>query len=200
MYLSVNRRWCGWLSHSFLQADPALKIGWRLQMTLHQRVEERPSRHSGERLVDANRRLLIREFDHVGGARIELAAVAGGLIFVRPGHGIGPYLGGAPGVVAHDDDRGRVPLIFLLEQLTDMGKVNVGKSEVVDVRGVGGRKDLLFPIVESVGVWDGHVQKEEVDGGIGEERVASTQEIAVVHRVLTYIAVLIRRRARTTPE
>ena len=112
------------------------------------------------------RGLLIGQFDDVGGPGIELAAVAGGLVFVSPGHGVLPDLRGAPGMISHDDDGGGIPLVVLFEQIADVGEIAVGKSEVVDVRGVFGAEGFLFAVVEAVGMRDGHMQEEKVDGWV----------------------------------
>jgi hypothetical protein len=99
----------------------------------HQSVKQGAGGDGRKGLVDAGRSLLVGEFDDVGRARIELAAIAGGLVLGGPSHRILPYEVRAPGVVAHDDDCAGVPLVTLFEKLTDVGQVTVGQGEVIDV-------------------------------------------------------------------
>jgi len=83
-------------------------------------------------------------------------------------------------VIAHDDDGGRVPRVVLLEKLLKMVQVTVCESEVVDV-GRGGRsKSGGLAVVDAVGMRNGQVKKDEVDGGVGEQSVCGSEDIVVV--------------------
>ena len=167
-------------------------------MVFDQGVEEGAGVDRGERLVDACGGLLVGEFDDVGWAGIELA-MARGLIFVGPGHRGGPDLGGAPGVISHNDDGGGVPLIVLFKQPADVGEVAVGESEVVDVGGVSCAEGLFAAVVEAVGMRDGKVQEEKGDGRGGEVGVARGEELAVVAGVLADVAIFVRVGSRQVP-
>jgi len=83
-------------------------------------------------------------------------------------------------MIAHNNYRGRIPLILLFEKMPDMGEVLVSESEIVDIRGVRGAENLLFAIVEAVRMRDGHVEKQEVDVGVGEKGVPRDSEAGVV--------------------
>ena len=181
-------------------AGPGLQIGGSLQIVVHECVEEVVGGDGGEGLVDACGSLLIGKLDDVSRARVELAAVARGLVFGCPGHRILPDEACAPGVVAHDDDGCGVPLVVLFEELAHVGEVAVGQREIVDVGGVPGAEGFFAAVVEAVGVRDGHVQEEKVDGGVGEVDVARGEEIAVVGGVLTDVAGLVGGCTRAAAE
>lgn len=143
---------------------------------------------------------MVGELDDVAGAGVELATMAGSLVFVGPGHGILPDLGGAPGVVTHDDNGRGVPLILLFEELTDVCQITVSEGEVVDVGGVFGAEDLLVAIVETVRMGDREMQEQEVDRGVGEICVTGGAETAIVAEVLADIAGFVGGGAGTATE
>ena len=202
VYLSINSRTrsgTGQLT-LFLLAGPGLEVGGSREVVLHQGVEKGPGAYRGEGLVDAGGGLLVGKLDDVGGTVVELAAMARSLIFVGPCHGVLPYLRGAPGVVAHNDDGGGVPLVLIFEDTADMVEVEVREREIVDVRGVSCGETPFLAVVEAVGVRDGQVQKEEVDGWVGEIGVAGGKETTIVAGVLADVAGLVREGAGATAE
>lgn len=81
-----------------------------------------------------------------------------------------------------------------------MGEVLVSESEIVDIGGVSSTENLLASIVEAVRMRDRHVEKEKIDGGIGEKGVACDSEAGVVAGVLADIAALAGGRARAMAE
>lgn len=162
-----------------------------MQTFLHQGVQKGTGVDGRKGFVDARWSLLVGKFDDVGRARIKLAAMAGSLIFVGPGHRGDPDLGSAPRVVSHNDDGGGSPLVLLLKEPADVGEVAVGQSEVVDVGGVFVAKGFLAAVIETIGMGDWKVQKEEVNGRIGEVGVARGEELAVVTGVLADVAILV---------
>jgi hypothetical protein len=97
VYLSINSELNPGLSPNlFLLIGPDLQLGRSLQMVLHQGVKQSASRDRGERLVNSSWGLLIRKFNDVAGAGVELSAMTGGLIIVGPGGRRGPDLSGSP--------------------------------------------------------------------------------------------------------
>ena len=164
VYSSINTA-SGYLANGyFLQGRPGCEIVWRLNAILDKGVDEGTGIDGREWLVNACGSLLIGKFDDIGWPGIELTAVAGGLVFVSPGHGVLPYLRCAPRVIAHYDDGGRIPLIVVFEQIANVGEIAICKSQVVDVRGVFVAEGLFSAVVEAVGMWDGQMQEEKVDG------------------------------------
>ncbi len=72
-----------------------------------------------------------------------------------------------------------------------MGEVAVGEGQVVDVGGVFGAEGFFLAVVEAVGMRDGHMQEEKVDGGVCEESVACGNEASIVAGVLANVAAFI---------
>lgn len=141
-----------------------------------------------ETMADAGGGLLVGELDEVGGALVVVGVVAGEVFFGGPVGGDGPDEAGAPGVVAHDDDGGVVPLGLLFQDLADVGEVFIGEGEVVEVGGLVVWEGVGAAVVEAEGVGDGHVEVEEGGAGIGQGGVTGGEEGLVVGAVAVDVA------------
>ena len=171
-----------------------------MNAVLHKGIEQGAGAENRERLVDAAGGVLVGELDDVGGTVVELTIVAGGVVFLCPGRGVDPDETGAPSMITHDDERGRVPLILLVEKLVDVAEILVAEREIIDVRGVSGGEGLSFAVVEAVGMRDRDMEEEEADGRVCEVSIACCGKLAVVGGVLSDVAGLVGGSSRTVSE
>jgi len=72
-------------------------------------------------------------------------------------------------------------------------EVAIGQVEVVDVGGVFGAESFLLPVVETIGMRDGHMKEEKGDGWVGEKGITGGDEAAVIALVLADVAGLVGR-------
>ena len=106
--------------------------------------------------------------------------MAGGLIFVGPEGRRPPDQTGAPGMVAHHDDGGGIPLPALAEQLADMGEVAVGEGEIIDIRGAVGGELSGAAVIDSAWMGGGDVEQQEASAVVVQHLVGVRGELLVI--------------------
>ena len=137
----------------------------------------------------------MRELNEIGGAGVEDASVARELINGFPRTGLGPEQLSSPGMVPHEDKRGVVPLIALLEDGDNRAEIVISKGEIVDIGGVVDSKSVGTAVPNAWGMGDGRVQEDKVVlraakcllGGNVDVHVVGVMELAFINFVGCWI-------------